>query len=97
MYRPQPRTDQRATLTMLFALTGLVLTLQHPDALEAPAQLVSKLDFPTPAHVMELRPESPPPWMDGDQMMADEAEDLPAIATVGRETPPADLRERPQR
>lgn len=92
------RHDQPLMVSLLFALTALVLTLQNPDALDAPVQLVSDLNFPTPAHAMEMRPQGPPPWMDGDQMLSEEAEELPVLGIHGRETPaPAEIRQRPER
>jgi hypothetical protein len=85
-------------LGLLVMATGLVLTLQNPAAVESASRLLSELDLPSPAHVLEWRPDSPPPWVDGDQMLAEETEELPMATAVNRDAEPAlDPRERPQR
>jgi hypothetical protein len=82
----------------LVVATGLVLTLQNPAAVDSASQLFSRLDLPSPAHVLEWRPDSPPPWMDGDQMVTEEAEELPFADAVSRDAEPVlDPRARPQR
>jgi hypothetical protein len=99
MHQSDAVRDQRQfSLASLFTLTALVLVLQTPGTLDAPSQLVSDLDFPTPARVLELRPEGPPPWVDADQMLSEEAEEVPPLPVAHREdAAQLDPRERPQR
>ncbi len=85
-------------LSLLVLATGLVMTLQNPAAMDSASQLISEIDLPSPAHILEWRPDSPPPWMDGDQMLTEEIEEVPALTTLSRDGEPAvDPRERPQR
>jgi len=85
-------------LSLLVLATGLVLTLQNPAAVDSASRLLSEIDLPSPARVLEWRPDSPPPWVDGDQMLAEEAEEIPLATAVTRDAEPAlDPRERPQR
>ncbi|MBS0001784.1 MAG: hypothetical protein KFF45_01745 [Thioalkalivibrio sp.] len=85
-------------LGLLMLATGLVITLQNPAAVDSASQLISEIDLPSPARVLEWRPDSPPPWIDGDQMVSEEAEEVPVLTTASREAEPAvDPRERPQR
>ncbi len=79
-------------------VTGLVLTLQAPEARDSAARLLSELDLPNPAHVLEWRPDSPPPWLDGDQFTAEEIEDTPVLANASRDPEAlSDPRQRPER
>ncbi|TVP92737.1 MAG: hypothetical protein EA347_01440 [Thioalkalivibrio sp.] len=85
-------------LGLLVLATGLVITLQNPAAMDSASQLISEMDLPSPAHILEWRPDGPPPWMDGDQMMTEEIEEVPALTTLSRDGEPVvDPRERPQR
>lgn len=85
-------------LGLLVLATGLVLTLQNPAAVDSASRLLSEIDLPTPARILEWRPDSPPPWVDGDQMLAEEPEELPLGTAITRDAEPAlDPRERPQR
>lgn len=85
-------------LGLLMLATGLVITLQNPAAVDSASRLLSATDLPSPAHVLEWRPDSPPPWLDGDQTVSEEVEEIPVLTTTSRESEPAvDPRERPQR
>lgn len=85
-------------LGLLVLATGLVITLQNPAAVGSASELLSRIDLPSPAEVLEWRPDNPPPWMDGDQMASEEVEEVPILTTVRREAEPErDPRERPQR
>lgn len=85
-------------LSALVLATGLVMTLQNPAAVDSASRLLSEIDLPSPARVLEWRPDSPPPWMDGDQMLAEEVEEVPLNTAITRDPEPAsDPRERPQR
>ena len=82
----------------LMLVTGLVLTLQNPEARDSAARLLSELDLPKPSSVLEWRPDSPPPWLDGDSFMGEEAEDTPALANINRDPEAlSDPRQRPER
>ncbi len=90
--------DQRLPLSILVLVTGLVLTLQNPDAQDSAAAALAKVEVPSLSQVMEWRPGGPLPWMDGDQMLTEEIEDLPAAANLERDIERSrDLRARPQR
>jgi len=90
--------DPSMGLGALVLATGLVLTLQNPNAVDSASRLLSELDLPSPARVLEWRPDSPPPWVDGDQMLMDEVEEAPSVTAVIRNPEPGlDPRERPQR
>jgi hypothetical protein len=99
MFRSKTTTnDPSLGLGVLVLATGLVLTLQNPNAVDSASRLLSELDLPSPARVLEWRPDSPPPWVDGDQMLMDEVEEGPAVTAVSRDPEPElDPRERPQR
>ncbi|WP_019624151.1 hypothetical protein [Thioalkalivibrio thiocyanoxidans] len=88
-------------LSLLVLATGFVLTMQNPQAQDATAELVSKVELPTLAQVMEMRPQSPPPGVEGDQLMSEEAEETQALIMLDREAQvtrsASELRERPQR
>ncbi|MBK1672218.1 hypothetical protein CKO35_02660 [Ectothiorhodospira shaposhnikovii] len=81
----------------LVMLTGLVFTLQTPVSQDAVADLFSGMESPTLARTLEMWPGNPPPWMDGDQLMTEEVEDLPMLLGGDRRThdDAAALRERP--
>lgn len=83
---------------VLMLVTGLVLTLQNPDARDSASRLLSELDLPNPSNVLEWRPDSPPPWLDGDSFTGEEAEDTPALAAISRDPEVlGDPRQRPER
>ncbi|AHK79119.1 hypothetical protein M911_08075 [Ectothiorhodospira haloalkaliphila] len=91
---------QQFQLGALVLFTGLVLTLQNPDARDSAAELISHVEMPSLSNIMEMRPSGPPPWMDSDQFLMEDAEEIqPALATLDRDqaVPAGDLRERPQR
>jgi hypothetical protein len=77
--------DERFSLSALVCATGLVLTLQNPLALESVAELLSGAEAPNPTQVLEMRPQTPPPVMEGDQLLTDEGEDVQTIAVTGRD------------
>ncbi len=99
MFRSKTTTnDPSLGLGLLVLATGLVLTLQNPNAVDSASRLLSELDLPSPARVLEWRPDNPPPLVDGDQMPTDEVEEAPAVNAANRDAEPAlDPRERPQR
>lgn len=95
--RSTTRTPQ-FELGLLVLATGLVLTLQNPAAVDSASRLLSEIDLPSPARILEWRPDSPPPWVDGDQLLSEEPEELPLSTAVSRDANAAlDPRERPQR
>jgi hypothetical protein len=77
--------DERFSLSALVCVTGLVLTLQNPLAQESAAELLSKVEFPNLTQVLEMRPQSPPPLVEADQLLTDEGEEVRTIATTERE------------
>lgn len=77
--------DERFSLSALVVATGLALTLQNPLARESAAELISKVELSDLTQVLEMRPRTPPPVMDGDQLLTDEGEELKAIAATERE------------
>lgn len=90
--------DRQFTFSLLMLATGIVLVLQGPQVQESTAELLSSVEFPNPAQVMEMRPQTPPPWIEGDQALTEEAEETRAIAILDRdEARSTRLRERPQR
>lgn len=98
-FRSMAGSDDRVfELGLLVIATGLVLTMQNPVAVDSASRLLSELELPSPARVLEWRPDGPPPWVDGDQMPTEEAEDLPAVTAVSRDPESlSDPRERPRR
>lgn len=91
---------QQFQLGALVMFTGLVLTLQNPDARDSAAELISQVEMPSLSNIMEMRPSGPPPLMDSDQFLMDEVEEIqPVLVTLDRDAvvPVADLRDRPQR
>jgi hypothetical protein len=92
------RDEQPATVPMLLGLTVVVLTMQSPLHNDAPGLSFPQLEFPTPSQVMEMRPDSPPPWADGDQLVMDEPDQTSVVTGVQRDqVGPDELRTRPER
>ena len=92
------RKDDRFVLSLLVFATGLVLTLQNPLAQDSLSRLASSVEMPNFEHVFEMRPQTPPPAMEGDQLMADEGEEVQTLVTTEREySRDTDLRAAPQR
>jgi len=92
------RDEQRATVPMLLGLTAVLLTMQSPFHPDAPEISFPQLEFPTPSQVMEMRPGTPPPWVDGDQLAIDEPDQAPVMTGNRRgQTAIEDLRTRPER
>ncbi len=90
--------DQRFQFSLLVLATGFVLTAQNPEAQESAAELFSKVEFPNFAQVQDMRPQLPPPWMEGDQLASEDAESTPVITLLERtDARSADPRERPTR
>jgi hypothetical protein len=77
--------DQRFSLSVLVAVTGLVLTLQNPQAQDSAAELISRVQLPDLTRVLEMRPQTPPPILEADQLMQEEAENVQLIVPVDRE------------
>ncbi|AKJ95459.1 MULTISPECIES: hypothetical protein [Thioalkalivibrio] len=91
-------SDQRFQFSLLVLATGFVLTLQNPQAQESAAELFSKVEFPNFAQVQDMRPQLPPPWMEGDQLVNEDSESVPVVTLLEREDArSADPRERPTR
>lgn len=64
-------------LALSFGVINTASHLQNADGLQ-----FTHIELPSITHIMEWRPQGPPPWMDWDQLNADEAE--PAThATAG--------------
>lgn len=90
--------DQRFQLSLLVLISGIVLTVQNPEAQESAAELFSKVEFPNLAQVQDMRPQLPPPWMDGDQVVSDDSESTPIVPLLERtDARSVDPRERPTR
>jgi hypothetical protein len=90
--------QQPARFGALMLVTGLVLTLQSPEARDSAARLLAELDLPNPANVLEWRPDSPPPWLDGDSLLREETEETPTLASASRDPEAlSDPRQRPER
>lgn len=85
--------DERFSLSLLVGVTGLVLTLQNPLARESASDLLSRVELPNLSQVLEMRPGTPPPAVEGDQLIPDEIEDVQPLSTVER----ADSRSREPR
>lgn len=82
----------------LVLVTGLLLTLQNPLALESAQEAISLVKTSGWMHSMELRPGNPPPWLDAESLAAEEPEVLVVHGLENREmTRDLDLRARPQR
>jgi hypothetical protein len=82
----------------LMLVTGLVLTLQNPEARDSAARLLAELDLSNPAGALEWRPSSPPPWLDGDTVLREEVEETPTLANIRRDPKAlSDPRQRPER
>lgn len=77
--------DRRFSLSVLVAVTGLVLTLQNPQAQESAAELLSRVELPNLAQVFEMRPQTPPPGVEGDQLAMDEGDEAQTLVTVERD------------
>ncbi len=92
------RDRQRSTLPMLLGLTAVVLTMQSPLHTDTVGLTLPQLEFPTPSQIMEMRPGTPPPWMEGEQLAMDEPDQVPNATGVHRDqTVIDDPRARPQR
>lgn len=90
--------DQRFQFSLLVLATGLVLTVQNPEAQESAAELFSKVEVPNLTQVQDMRPQLPPPGMEGDQTVTEDSESTPIVTLLGREDArSADPRERPTR
>ncbi|WP_018876358.1 MULTISPECIES: hypothetical protein [unclassified Thioalkalivibrio] len=90
--------DQRFQLSLLVLATGFVLTVQNPEAQESAAELFSKVEFPNLAQVQDMRPQLPPPWMEGDQFVSEDSEATPVVPLLERtDARSPDPRERPTR
>lgn len=91
--------DERFQFSLLVMATGLVLTLQNPEARESAVELFSKVDVPDVAQVMDMRPQTPPPWLEGDQSTTqDDIESSAPTALLDRQNARlATSRERPVR
>jgi hypothetical protein len=76
--------DQRFTFSALVFATGLVLTLQNPMARDSATDLFSRVDLSNLSQVFEMRPQTPPPAMEGDQFMTDEGEEIQPLVTTER-------------
>jgi len=77
--------DQRFSLSVLVAVTGLVLTLQNPQAQDSAAELISRMQLPDFSQVLEMRPQTPPPVIEGDQLVQEEIDEVQLIVPVDRE------------
>jgi|GEM_PF-2499954 len=77
--------DQRFSLSVLVGVTGLVLTLQNPQAQDSAAELISRMQLPDLSQVFEMRPQTPPPVLEADQLIQEEVEDVQLIVPVDRE------------
>lgn len=56
-------------LALSFGIMNTASHLQDADDLQ-----FNHIELPSLSHIMEWRPQGPPPWMDWDQFNADEAE-----------------------
>jgi hypothetical protein len=56
-------------LVLSFGIMNTASHLQNADDLS-----FNTIELPSLSHIMEWRPQGPPPWMDWDQFNADEAE-----------------------
>ncbi|MFN2348426.1 MAG: hypothetical protein ABR558_02475 [Thioalkalivibrio sp.] len=77
--------DQRFSLSVLVGVTGLVLTLQNPQAQDSAAELISRMQLPDLTRVLEMRPQTPPPVLEADQLVQEEVEDVQLFVPVDRE------------
>ena len=92
------RNDRRFILSLLVLATGFVLTLQNPQAQQSASDLVSSIDLPSLTQASEMRPQSPPPGVEGDQLASDEGQEVQTVVIVERgEIRSSNLRERPER
>ncbi|WP_018954320.1 hypothetical protein [Thioalkalivibrio sulfidiphilus] len=78
--------DQRFMLSALVLSTGLVLTLQNPMARDSAAELISRVQLPDISQVFEMRPQTPPPMVEGDQLANEEIEDVQIPVVSDRDT-----------
>lgn len=92
------RNQQQAVIPMLLGLTAVVLTLQSPMHTDAPGLSFPQLEFPTPSQILEMRPNTPPPGVSGDQLTLDEPDQVSVTSSNHRDQSAGDdPRARPQR
>ncbi|MGM0553470.1 MAG: hypothetical protein ACQETK_06690 [Pseudomonadota bacterium] len=90
--------DHQFTFSLLMFASGVVLVLQGPQVQDSTAELLSSIEYSSPTQVMEMRPQSPPPSIEGDQALTEEPDEAQTIAILDRdEARTTRLRERPQR
>lgn len=75
------RRDERFYLSLLVLATGFAMTMHNPQAQESLSALVSSIELPTHIEqVSEMRPQTPPPFIEADSLMTDEASDVQPMA-----------------
>ncbi len=95
---PRNREETFSALSPLVLVTGLVLTLQNPLAVDSAREAIGLVDWQGMAQSLDFRPKGPPPGLDADTAMNEEAEALPDHLYSMRDAPRGeDLRVRPQR
>jgi hypothetical protein len=77
--------DRRFPFSLLVLATGLVLTLQNPQARDSAAELLSRVDVSSLTQALEMQPRTPPPGVEGDQLTVEEGEQLDAVVVPERE------------
>lgn len=95
---PRSRQDTFSTLSPLVLVTGLVLTLQNPLAVDSAREAIGLVDWQGMVQSLDLRPKGPPPGLGADTVMTEETEALPDVVWGTRDTLRSDdLRARPNR
>ncbi len=91
--------DPRLGLGLLSVVTGVVLVLNPPMIPEFSTTSYTTLQPTTTQHVMEWRPQGPPPWGDADQFTPEEVDEAPAAVASGsaERTSGSEARARPER
>lgn len=96
--RPKNRDEALSTLSPLVLVTGLMLTLQNPLAVDSAREAIGLVDWQGMVQSLDLRPNGSPPGLDSDTMISEEVEVRPDHVFGSRDTPRSeDLRVRPQR
>ncbi len=68
-------------LALSFGVMNTAAHLQDADGLQ-----FNTIELPSLSHIMEWRPQGPPPWMDWDQFNADDTEASAHGAAGDRDT-----------
>lgn len=77
-------TDPRFGLVLLSMATALLLVTHPPKVPDISSGAIAFGGADLTEHVMEWRPQGPPPWGDVDQLSPDEVEESAGLASGER-------------